>query len=82
MSDIDLQEYGRLQAVVEAQGRDIERMAEAVEKLSEAMQGVQQELAAAKGGWRTLMLVGGAAATLGAMFSKFAAWIVQGTLRI
>ena len=38
---------------------------------------IRDTLSQAKGGWKTLMLVGGIAAAVGATFSKLAAWFHQ-----
>jgi phage shock protein A len=37
-----------------------------LEKMEERMESMERQLAEARGGWRTLMALGGAAATLGA----------------
>lgn len=66
MSDIDPQEFGQLQAEVLAQRRELERLAEANEKMASSLGAIQRQLSEARGGWHTLVLLGGAAATLGA----------------
>lgn len=73
-SEINLQEFGRLQAEVQAQRRDLDRMATSLEQMATALEAVQHQLSEAKGGWKTLLMVGGAAATFGAVIAKVAAW--------
>lgn len=73
MSDIDPQEFGRLQAEVVALRRDNDRMLEMLGKLTTSVDSINEKLSEAKGGWRLLMLLGGAAATLGGLL----AWALQ-----
>jgi hypothetical protein len=56
MSDIDPQEFGKLQATVTALERDMSEMRADVRVIRDA-------ITEARGGWRTLLMVGGAAAT-------------------
>lgn len=77
MTDINPQEFGRLQAEVLAQRRDLDRMATSLDEMAKAMHAMQEQLAQARGGWKTLMLVGGAAATCGALIAKAAVWFSQ-----
>ena len=67
---IDPQEFGRLQAEVAAQRRDMDRMAAAMSEMAASVKAMQTQLAEARGGWKTLLMVGGAAATAGAMLTK------------
>jgi hypothetical protein len=66
MSEINPQEFGRLQAQVAA-----------LEKSMAAMQAdvrvIRDAVTEARGGWRTLLLLGGAAATMGGAI----AWALQ-----
>lgn len=73
MSDIDPQEFGRLQAEVIALRRDNDRMLELLDKLTTTVDSINDKLSEAKGGWRLLMLLGGSAATLGGVLS----WALQ-----
>jgi hypothetical protein len=73
MSDIDPQEFGRLQAQVERLLESDRVKTELLETMSVAIQAIQLQLATAKGGWKALMLLGGAAATLGG----FVTWALQ-----
>lgn len=58
MSDIDPQQFGRLQAQVEV-------LIKTVESLDRKVDVLTAQLSEAKGGWRVLMLLGGASATVG-----------------
>lgn len=72
MTSIDLQEFGRLQAQVE-QLIDSNRINTAtLETMSEAVHAMQIQMAEAKGGWKALMLIGGASASLGSV----ATWLL------
>lgn len=73
MSDIDPQEFGRLQAEVVALRRDNDRMLELLDKLTTTVDSINDKLSEAKGGWKLLMLLGGSAATLGGLIS----WAAQ-----
>lgn len=68
--EIDRQEFGRLQAEVGALRRDIDRMASTVDTMAETLDEVRQQLTEARGGWKMMMLMGGAGATLGAFLTK------------
>lgn len=70
---IDPQEFGELKAEMTAQRRDLDRLAKAVEALAVEMASVKDTLSTAQGGWRMLMAVGGAGASLGAGIS----WLGQ-----
>lgn len=65
MSDIDLQEFGRLQAQVETLIASDAAKTELLSKLAEDMQAVRIQLAEASGGWKMLVMLGGASAALG-----------------
>lgn len=73
MSDIDPQEFGRLQAEVVALRRDNDRMLELLGKLTVTVDSINTKLSEAKGGWRLLMALGGSAAMLGGVLS----WALQ-----
>ncbi len=74
MTEVNLQEFGRLQAEVQAQRRDLDRMATSLDQMAEAVEAMREQLAQAKGGWKTLVFIGGAAAAGGAVLSKLAFW--------
>lgn len=65
MSTFDPQEFGRLQAQVEQLLEANRINSETLATMSTALQAIQLQMAEAKGGWRTLMMIGGGAATLG-----------------
>lgn len=65
---IDRRDYGRLEAQVEQLTADVHSLKETVETMRDMMQ-------QAHGGWKTLMLVGGAAAAAATSVS----WILQHT---
>lgn len=74
MSDIDLQEFGRLQAEVIGLRRDNDRLLELLEKLTTKLDAfesrfdrIEDQLSQARGGWRTLMWLGGASASIGGL---------------
>lgn len=73
MSDIDPQEFGRLQAQVEQLLKSNELLTETVTTMATAIQSMQLQMAEAKGGWRALVFLGGAAASLGSV----ATWSLQ-----
>ena len=52
-------------------------MATSMETMAQALEAVQHQLAEAKGGWKTLVLVGGASATMSAVIVKLAVWWAQ-----
>ena len=73
MSDIDPQEFGRLQAQVELLLKSDEQKTELLERLAADMGAIKLQLAEAKGGWKLLMALGGGAATLGSGLT----WVIQ-----
>lgn len=73
MSEIDPQEFGRLQAQVETLiASDVEKTA-ILKALASDMQAIRLQLAEASGGWRLLVGLGGACASLGGGL----AWLVH-----
>ena len=71
---IDPQEFGRLQAEMAAQRRDMDRMAASMDAMAKSMDAIQAQLAEARGGWKVMLMVGGASATVGALIAKGAVW--------
>lgn len=63
-------EVGRHDAQIENLQMDMKQVKEDVHE-------IKLMLAEAKGGWRTLMAVGGLAAVIGASASKLLAWLVR-----
>jgi prefoldin subunit 5 len=70
---IDLVEYGELRGAVAALQTQIAQITERQSRIDGKLDTVISELSAAKGGWRVMMLVGGAASSLGAGFT----WALQ-----
>jgi hypothetical protein len=62
-----------LEKTVEAMARQNERMEGAITALTSTVNGMRDQLTEAKGGWRVLMAIGGAAATAGGVI----AWAVE-----
>jgi uncharacterized coiled-coil protein SlyX len=71
---IDPQEFGRLQAEVQAQRRDLDRMAGSLDVMAKSLTAIQDQLSEARGGWKIMLMVGGASATVGAVIAKAAVW--------
>lgn len=67
MSDIDLKEYGKLTAQVERLEADVTELRADVKSMIAILE-------QAKGGWRTLMLIGGLAGAVGAVLGKIIGW--------
>lgn len=65
MSDVDPVEFGRLQAQVAALLESDKEKTALLKTLAEDVTAMRLQMAEAKGGWRTLVFLGGAAASLG-----------------
>ena len=63
-------DIGRHDAQIETLQADMAEMKKDVHE-------IKLMLAQAKGGWKTLMAVGGFAAVMGAVFAKFIDWILR-----
>lgn len=70
---IDPQEFGRLQAQVEQLIESNRVNTATLETMSECVHAMQIQMAEAKGGWKTLVFLGGAAASLGGAIS----WVLS-----
>jgi hypothetical protein len=77
MSDFDPVEFGRLQAQVEALIDSDQKKTVLLERLAADMTAVRLQLAEAKGGWKILVMLGGASASLGG----FITWAANHFLR-
>jgi len=53
---------------------EIKNLTTAVSELTRKVDDITATLAEARGGWRTLMWVSGASATIGGLIAKFAPW--------
>ena len=67
-----------LETKVEAQAREIERLTAIVERVATKLDTVAITLTEARGGWRALMLLGGAGATFGGLLT----WAVEHFMRM
>lgn len=58
-----------LETKVEAQAKEIERLTAIVERMASKLDTVASTLTEARGGWRAMMLLGGAGATFGGLLT-------------
>lgn len=72
-------DIGRHDAQIEALERDVKRMREEMHEMriefASELRKINETLSEARGGWRTLMLVGGVSATVGAAVAKVVTWL-------
>ena len=68
---IDPREFGRLEGAVEQLKTELTGVKQQQAMMDEKLDRVLDKLSEAKGGWKLLMALGGAAATLGACLSWF-----------
>ena len=68
---IDPIEFGELKGAVSSLRRDADTMAQKQTQMDQKLDLVLERLSEAKGGWRALMLLGGAGATLGGAITWF-----------
>lgn len=66
MTVIDPQEFGKLQAQVERLLEQDRAQMALLDKLFNRLDDIDKQLSEARGGWRMLMLIGGASAGVGA----------------
>ena len=75
----DLMEQAREQATHAAEIKhlqsDMDKMVEDMEEIKKAIIEINRTLSEAKGGWKVLMMVGGAAGTIGAAIVQVVHWI-------
>ena len=55
----------------------IETLQADMAEMKKDVHGIKLMLAQAKGGWKTLMAVGGFAAVMGSIFTKFVEWLLR-----
>jgi hypothetical protein len=53
---------------------DMDKLVDDVEEIKKTLVAIQETLSEAKGGWRMLLLIGGAAGTLGAGITQLIHW--------
>lgn len=70
-------DLGRHDAQIEALQEQVKQLHADMQTMNATLNQISATLSEAKGGWKTLMLVGGIAAAVGATFSKLAAWFHQ-----
>jgi hypothetical protein len=73
MADYDPLQFGRLQAQVETLIESNRINTATLETMSEAVHAMQLQMAEARGGWRVLLMIGGASATI----ASAATWAIQ-----
>jgi prefoldin subunit 5 len=54
---------------------DMDKLISDVNDIKTSLQSIQSTLSEAKGGWRILMLIGGASGTIGAAITQFAHYV-------
>jgi hypothetical protein len=69
MSDIDPMEFGQIRAQVSQLLESDRQKTLLLQAMSEDMQAIRLQLAEAKGGWRLLVALGGAASALGGVIT-------------
>jgi prefoldin subunit 5 len=75
--DNDLhRDIGKHDAQIEALQESVRLLHVDMQSMAAQLQTIQQTLSEAKGGWRTLMWIGGAGAAVGISFYKAIAWFV------
>ena len=73
MAEIDPQEFGELKATVSAILKTEAERGEDLKDIKAQLASINSTLSEAKGGWKLMMAVGGAAAAVGG----FVAWIIE-----
>lgn len=58
-----------LKTLVEGQAKQIDALIGQLDRVNNRLQDIETTLTEARGGWRTLMLIGGAGASLGGLIS-------------
>lgn len=80
MTDMDTEVHhniGRHDAQIEALQRQIAMLHTDMQSLNHSISAIQQVLAEAKGGWRTLMWVAGASGAAGVLATKIVIWLTS-----
>jgi prefoldin subunit 5 len=67
-------QLGRHDAQIEALERDIKHLRDDVKQMNATLHEIHMTLSQAKGGWKVLMMVGGAAAAISAVVTKLISW--------
>lgn len=69
MADIDPQQFGELKAQVATLIERDREMAASLQAMAASLQAMQLQMAEARGGWKLMVALGGAAASLGGFIS-------------
>jgi prefoldin subunit 5 len=75
MSEEIHRDLGKHDAQIEALKTQVNRMYDDMQQMMGQLTTIQQTLSEAKGGWKTLMWVGGLSAALGAIVVKVITWM-------
>lgn len=67
-------DLGRHDAQIESLQNQVKQLHRDLQAVNATLGEINQTLSEARGGWKTLMLVGGLAATMGAAVTKLATW--------
>jgi hypothetical protein len=81
MSEIDPQQFGRLQSQVETLIESDARKTTLLETMSQSVKAIELQLAEAKGGWRLMVGLGGIAASLGGVVTYFLHEFLKGPMK-
>lgn len=76
MEDIQ-RNLGRHDAQIEVLEKEVHLLRQDVAKVYEKLDEINTTLATAKGGWRTLMMIGGAAGAVIAIINQVTQWILH-----
>ena len=74
---IDPKEFGRMQSDVQGLRRDFDGMSSTLTGILKEMREMNSQMSEAKGGWKMLLMVGGAAGMAGAALVKFFLWVSE-----
>ena len=66
--------YERLDERSKSHADKLERLERRAETMEAKLDDIIKTLNEARGGWRAIMIIGGVAATIGAMLAKFPPW--------
>ena len=75
MSEEIHRDLGKHDAQIEALKLQVNRMYDDMQQMMGQLTTIQQTLSEAKGGWKTLMWVGGLSAVLGGVVAKVITWL-------
>lgn len=75
MVEVDPRDYGKLEAQVERIIKDVDNLSDEIKQLKESIQAIRDLMEQSKGGWKTLVYLGGVASAFGGLVSWLAAHI-------